>query len=770
MKLRLIYTLMLVGCITACDSMSKSDKNHIFTETDLALIPSPKEVTLTQGFIPLSTLSAVEIASADLLPLGELIAKHLHTITDKSLTVTQAEGDKNTIYIALDHNLKPHEYSITVTDRVKVIANDYPTAARAMSTLIQSIQEINDNRYAFPKLSLTDHTDYAYRSVMLDLARFWQPVETIKETIDLLWYYKINYLSLHLSDNRRFTFPLEKYPKLKKTDKNGQRAYYTLEELNDLVRYAKDRGVIIIPEVDLPGHSAALWNTYPEVFGNLNPKTQEADQLYVVNMAKEKTYEAINEIINALAEVFYTSPFIHIGGDEVYLEVIKKVPSYQEYTKKHGLTEASEGNAGELFCHFINRLNAMVKAAGKKTIVWEGFHHTGAGNVTIDKDIAVIVWNTTYNHPKNLIDNGYKIMNSTWIPWYMVGAMNFAPPAERAFQWDVNQWSHWKNSIKDITIEKGPAILGGQLSFWEQNYQDVIPVLRSRTPVLAQRLWSNASRTSYEQFTEAFAKANARYTRLFRPVSITPSGLLNELDQTFTSTISVSLNSSQEGSLHYVYSEDWGMPDMAQATAYTTPFDVDKSGILTVQLMDKNGHTIGYPEQRYFQKIEPYYHYTVYRPNSPEGWDAIPDFSTLTPIREGLSGKMTPERLAKVNGRLFAKVKGPGHIDTRFEGLYNPYAVQLTGTLHIPKDQTYTFTLLTDDGLGALYIDGKLVGQGTTFAKKPEDFKLTLTAGTHEFSLHYFYKKIQNQLNLTYKTDEMNEALPFEELVKPLKQ
>ncbi|MBJ2176059.1 family 20 glycosylhydrolase [Aureibaculum sp. A20] len=769
MRLRLLYTLLILGFLFSCESTSKSAENYQFESKDLALIPTPKEMNLTKGFLPLSSINGIEVQSPDLVPLGALVSNSLKTISNINLKVKQGESSENAIYIALDEELKENSYHISITNRVEIIAKDYTTAARAAASLIQIIQEKNKNLFVFPKLDIKDHTDYNYRSVMLDLARFWQPVETIKETIDLLWFYKINYLSLHLSDNRRFTFPLEKYPKLKSKDKNGKRTYYTRDELNDLVSYAKDRGVIIIPEVDLPGHSSALWNTYPEVFGHLNPETQKADPLYVVNIASEKTYDAINEIIKSLAEVFYTSPYLHIGGDEVYLEQIKKVPSYQEYTKKHGLTEASKGNVNELFCHFINRLNTMVKETGKKTIVWEGFHDTGAGNVTIDKDISVIVWNTTYNNPKNLLDNGYQIINSTWIPWYMVGAMNFAPSQERAYQWDVNTWSHWKDNIKDISLEKSPAILGGQISFWEQNYQDVLPVLQERVPVLSERLWSNTNSTTYEQFKSNFTKANSLYTMLFRPISIEPKGLLNDNDFTFTNAITLKLNASKKGTLRWVYADDWGIPDMSVAKAYSSPIEIQKSGVITAQLFDESGKKIGYPEQQYFQKITPFYNYKVFRPSNTKGWGEMPDFSKLTEIRKGVTGKMTHERLEKINGRLFAKVKELGHIDTRFEGLYNSYAVQLTGTLTIPKEDTYTFNLLTDDGLGSLYIDGKLIGAGKEFGKKLESFELNLDVGIHEFRIDYFYKEIQNQLNITYKNSVMNEAIPFEQLVNPLK-
>ena len=221
--------------------------------------------------------------------------------------------------------------------------------------------------------------------------------------------------------------------------------------------------------------------------------------------------------------------------------------------------------------------------------------------------------------------------------------------------------------------------------------------------------------------------------------------------------------------MRWIYADDWGIPNMSLANEYSSPIEIQNSGVITAQLFDKSGKKIGYPEQQYFQKITPFYNYKVFRPSNPKGWSKMPDFSKLTEIRKGITGKMTHERLEKINGRLFAKVKELGHIDTRLEGLYNPYGVQLTGTLTIPKDDKYTFNLLTDDGLGSLYIDEKRIGAGKEFGKKTESFEVNLTEGTYKFRIDYFYKEIQNQLNITYKTDAMDKEAPFENLVNPLK-
>ncbi|MCG8307198.1 MAG: family 20 glycosylhydrolase [Cytophagales bacterium] len=732
-----------------------------------ALVPQPSSIVYQKGKSLISESTQIYVSGPELLPLAKLLQKSINTISGMNLEISPEDRSENTIKLIMEEGLASEHYRLIVSEEIRITASSYNSIAMGLSTLIQ-LMNPDTETIALKKVIISDKPDFGYRSVMLDVARFWHPIETIKETVDLLWFYKIRYLHLHLSDNRRFTFPMDEFPKLKTVNNDGAREYYTIDELRDLVEYARLRGITIVPEVDLPGHSNQLWQKYPEVFGSIDPVSKKARSLYVVNMANEKTYRACEKIIRRLADVFYTSPYIHVGGDEVYLEVIKSIPEYKSFCEKHRLNVALKGDANELFCYFINRMDEMVKAAGKKSILWEGFHGTGAGSQTISKEIPVIVWNTTYNHPDSLLNNGYKIINSTWIPWYLVGAMNLAAPQEKGYNWDVTHWSHWNEQIENIKISSKAGIQGGQISFWEQNHYKVIPLLKESVPVLSERLWNNNAVSDFGGFQNRYTRANSIYETLFNPVKIKVSDLLHEQDQTFLKTAEVKLESDIPGTIRFVYSDSWKLPDMKSGIEYKQPFAIEKSGILTVQLYDKKNEAIGFPVQQYYQKIIPAYHYRVFGPAPQHGWDSMPDFKELGVIREGVTGLMTLGRLEKINGELFAKVKKEGHIEVRFNGLYNPYALELAGVIHIPEKEEYEFRIQTHDGLAELYIDATLVGKGKEFDNKPEDFYAELDAGAHEIVIKYFYRKIQNQLSILYKTSDMDTFLPFEGLVAPL--
>ena len=755
-----IKTAILISFILSLFACAKEK------QTEARIIPLPHNLEQTAGTFVINEKTKISVLDEELVPLAELLSDKIERISGLQLSIIQEENGPGHIVLSFNPELEKEAYFLEVSDHVKIAAANYNSMAMGLASLFQ-LTKASNNQLSLPKVSVSDQPDYSYRIVMLDLARFWHPVETIKETIDLLWFYKIPYLHLHLSDNRRVTFPMEEFPDLKTIREDGSREYYTLEELEDMVEYAKQRGIVIIPEIDLPGHSAQLWQKYPEVFGSIDPVTKKAKYLHVVNMAKEETYEACKKIINKLADVFYTSPYIHIGGDEVYLEVIKSIPEYKTFCKKHKLNAALDGDANELFCYFINRMDEMVKATGKKSIIWEGFHGTGAGSQTISKEISVVVWNTTYNRPDSLITNGYKVINSTWIPWYIVGAMNLAASQETSYNWDVTDWSHWDENIEDIKLDSKAGILGGQICFWEQNHFRVIPLLKERVPALAERLWNNTSTFDFTGFYNRYTQTNSIYEKLFNPVKIEASELLSEQDLTFLENANIKLKSNTPGTIKYVYSDSWKLPDMKTGTVYEKAFTISKSGILTVQLFDENDVEIGFPVQQYFQKIKPAYNYKVFGPAPQKGWTKMPDLTQLTVLREGLSGLMTPERLEKINGELFAKVKREGHIEVRFNGIYNPYAVELKGTIICPETEEYQFRIQTHDGLAELYINNNLVGKGEEFANKPEDFRTKLESGAHEITIKYFYKNIQNQLSILYKTDNMQNFEPFEKLIQP---
>ena len=207
-------------------------------------------------------------------------------------------------------------------------------------------------------LEIEDKPDSEYRGLLVDLARMWHDVSTLKDIIDLASFYKIKYLQLHLSDDQSFTFPSEIFPKLASRDRP-----YSKKDLRELVKYASDRGIIIIPEMDIPGHSRQFVEIYPEIFGVNNRMLQiNPWKSNVINIGSEKVYAAIDLLIGEIVEVFDTSPYFHIGGDEANLDLYKNVPEINSFMRKNNLGK----DVNELFRYFLVRMNEIVKKHNKK--------------------------------------------------------------------------------------------------------------------------------------------------------------------------------------------------------------------------------------------------------------------------------------------------------------------------------------------------------------------------------------------------------------------
>ena len=381
-----------------------------------------------------------------------------------------------------------------IDKNVFVTGGSYNAISMAKSSLIQMVKLKGSETIILPKSKIFDMPDSSYRGLMIDLSRMWHSLESIRNVIDLASFYKIKYLQLHLSDDQAFVFPTDSFPNLPTPDRP-----YSKKDFIELVEYAKIRGVTIVPEIDVPGHSRQFIETYPKIF-DVDNGIKKSN---VINIANENVYNAIDQIIGEVAEVFYNSPFIHMGADEAKLDLYKNVTEVDSFMKKNKLGE----DIHELYRYFIVRINEIVKKYNKQMLVWEGFRKEG--KIKIPKDIIVFEFETLYNHPQNLIEDGHTVVNTSWTPLYAVygGVKNkmaqravWSP--ERIYKWNKWRWEHFSKTVpgyNPIQLKETPLVIGGQMCSWEQSGDAEIPVLRKRLPVFSERVWNDKSKKSFEQ-------------------------------------------------------------------------------------------------------------------------------------------------------------------------------------------------------------------------------------------------------------------------------
>ncbi|MGC4004780.1 MAG: family 20 glycosylhydrolase [Pirellulales bacterium] len=580
-------------------------------------------------------------------------------------------------------------------------------------------------------------------------------METLKDSIELLRLAKIRYLHLHLSDFESCTFTSRAFPKFATPGRS-----FTIEQWKDLVRYADDRGVTIIPEIDMPGHAGSWVGSVPEVFGttDANGKPKSTG---VVNMASEKAYEGIDTLIGELCEIFRSSPYIHIGADEVSADGLKALPEYAVYSREHGLKLATDGQAHELLCHFVVRVDEIVRKHGRKSIVWSGFPHRGTANVKIPKDIVIMAWDA---QPQDFLAAGFQVVNCCWLPLYMVPPQTRAPTAEMIIAWNTRKFDSWEWDHA-IQLPADAPIFGAQLCLWEQRYNEVVPIISSRIFALSERTWSANTSEGFGTFEKRRESAAKLSEKILHPVAMSVRGTIEPQDSRFEDKLEVTLSSIVPGTvIRYELDTPWETFPTAESKIYVKPLMIGETTTVSARLFGADGKPLGGITQRRFAKTESIYRYCAFSPIPRHGWKEFPDFAEMKPSREGVMGRLTTDRAQQINRAMFAGVRERGHIDVRLEDYYNPYAIELQGTLKIETPGEYTFLFESRDGEARLMLDDQVL----TSAAKLER-KLTFKVGEHSFTIRHYFRAHTNDLNLQVKSPGADSFIPFETLVVPLK-
>lgn len=493
MKNHLFVFFAFLLCISCHQENNLKDQ-----QLDVAVIPVPKELILGDKALILSAESKIYTPNERLEPLLSLFANELKTLTKIDLTTSTSELAD--VSFEIDTTLVNDGYRIHIENRIDVTAGSYQAAAMARTTLLQ-MAHVEGKELLFPQVQLYDHPDAQYRGLMIDLARNWHSMETVKKLIDLASYYKTNYLQLHFTDDQSYTLPSKKYPQLPTSNR-----HYSFADLQELESYSQRRGVTIIPEIDIPGHAKSLVTAYPNLFGIKD----HVENPYIINMGKEEVYTALDALIGEIVPVFKSTPYFHIGGDEARFSKVMEDPHIQSYMKAHNL---GNEDVHELYRHFLVRVNEIVKKYGKQTCVWEGF--TRQGQVEIPKDMIVFEFETNRYLPNELIEDGYTVVNTSWKPIYVVNEKKWEP--KTIYGWDMWRWENWWSkapSIVPIQVEESPLVIGAQMCTWEQPQEIEFTSLRKRLPVMNERIWNTKKNIPYEEYMQYLDSTDAKLSLL----------------------------------------------------------------------------------------------------------------------------------------------------------------------------------------------------------------------------------------------------------------
>ncbi|MDD4772683.1 MAG: family 20 glycosylhydrolase, partial [Eubacteriales bacterium] len=305
------------------------------------------------------------------------------------------ENQPGGVELIFDHRMEKGHYRLDSGERVRLFACDLSGIGYALSTLLQIITA-KDGKIVLPVTEIVDYPDCGFRTLMVDLARQWHTFENILDYVDLCFLNKANYLHLHFIDSQSYTLPSVLFPK-----QPTEGRHYTPEQIGHLVAYAKARNIILIPEIEAPGHSSAMVDAYPELFACEGQTGRN-----IICAGKSGVFSDLDKTIGEICEMFPFSPYIHIGGDEASIEAWNDCSDCRAYMEREGIVSVKA-----LYTDFIVNITNTVLARGRTPIVWEGFPKEGAEKIS--RDVVVISWENYYHYTPDLLDEGFNIINAS---------------------------------------------------------------------------------------------------------------------------------------------------------------------------------------------------------------------------------------------------------------------------------------------------------------------------------------------------------------------
>jgi len=341
---------------------------------------------------------------------------------------------------------------------------------RGLQTFLQLVQSTADG-FAAPAISIQDKPRFPWRGLMIDVGRHFIPLDVLKRNLDGMAAVKLNVFHWHLSENQGFRVESKKFPKLQEMGSDG--LYYTQDEVRGLIAYARDRGIRVVPEFDMPGHSTAWFVGYPEL--GSGPGPYQIERRWGVfdpamDPTQERTYKFFDGLIGEMAKLF-PDQYFHIGGDEVNGKQWDANPNIKTFMHAHGLKSNHD-----LQAYFNQRVQKIVSKHGKTMVGWDEILRPD-----LPKDIVVQSWRGQ-DSLAAAAKQGYRGLLSFG---YYVDLMW---PASRHYAVDPIS-----GAAANLSPEEKQRILGGEACMWSEyvSPENIDSRIWPRTAAIAERLWSS---------------------------------------------------------------------------------------------------------------------------------------------------------------------------------------------------------------------------------------------------------------------------------------
>jgi len=467
-------------------------------------MPQPEHLSVREGQLPITQAFAVSLTGYTeprLERAVERLYRHITAQTGIPLIYGTRNPQKPALIIHTGRaSEKVQKLGEDESYRLEVTPNgarlEAPTplgTLHGIETFFQLIAATKDG-YLLPAVTIEDKPRFPWRGLLLDVCRHWMPPQVVLRTLDGMAAVKMNVLHWHLSEYQGFRIESKKFPKLQGMGSDG--LYYTQAEVNQILQYAHDRGIRVIPEFDMPGHATSWFVGYPQLASASGP--YEIERYWGVfdpamDPTRDSAYKFLDTFIGEMAALF-TDQYFHIGGDEVNGNQWRENEKIQVFMRRHHLKDAAA-----LQAYFNQRLEKIVRKHHKIMVGWDEILHPD-----LPKDVVVHSWRGQESLAQ-AVREGYRGLLS--FGYYL----DLAEHADQHYLVDP-----LAGGAADLTPDEQARILGGESCMWAEwiSEETVDSRIWPRNAAIAERLWSPANVTDVDSMYDRLAMESIRLEAL----------------------------------------------------------------------------------------------------------------------------------------------------------------------------------------------------------------------------------------------------------------
>jgi hexosaminidase len=740
---------MLILAFTSCEKTSKT-----FTESDVSIVPKPSELVLSEGSFSISKDTKIFVGNENQKPAAKYLSDLFENAAGYALSFSDTK-ENTSITFQKDESLKPEAYHLEVTPKnIMISASDAAGYFYGVQTIRQllppSIETANSNtqNWLVPSIKINDEPRFAWRGMQMDFSRHFFSMDNVKTFLNYMALYKLNTYHMHLTDDQGWRIEIKKYPlltekgawriesshdknckELAKTDpsytideqhyheRDGEKMYggfFTQNQIKEIIDYASERQIEVIPEVDMPGHFKSAIDNYPYL--SCTGKAGWGDQFSTPTcLGKETSYEFTKNILSEIVELF-PSEYVHIGGDEVNIQSWKECPLCQKAIKDNNLK-----NEHELQSYFNRDIETFLNSKGKRLMGWDEIVEGG-----LSKDATMMWWRNWAPTMRNITaDNGNDMIITPCFEYYF-DAQHDVTPFDKVYNYEPVP--------EEFTEAQSKHILGIQANLWAEmipNFKRLEYMAFPRLLAMAETAWTSKGDKNLDDFHKRMAQQYNRLDALGIQYHI-PSveGLKDKV--AFLDKATIELKAPLDD-MEIYYTTDGNAPSKT-AFKYTEPLEFTET--TTLKTIAYRNDIASETKSAIIEKqihLEPVN--VTPKTGSLKRWVSEKQFNVVDDIELPKNATFN-----SVNAIDFQGYQNKTHVSMVFKGYFNAI-----------EDGLFELATKSDDG-SLLYIGDKLVvDNGGNHSAITKNGMVALKKGWHPLTIKFHEATGGGALTVWYK-------------------